>query len=95
MGFTLQDLSGDEMAVANFDQFVEYVTNTDGDCVGVFVPIAVWEEFKRGWQALVNAQMDDDEPNEILPTELKESIRQATAGETLPLSELWTDLDHE
>lgn len=39
------------------------------------------------------AAIDEDEPNEQILADLKEAIRQGRAGETLPLSKLWDEID--
>jgi hypothetical protein len=83
------------MTVTDFHELVQYVTDAAGEKTGVLVPLAVWEDLMQSWQALLNLQMDDDEPKAEILAELKASIRQARAGETLPLSELWDGIDDE
>jgi hypothetical protein len=38
------------------------------------------------------AWIDEQEPKAQILANLQESVRQATAGQTLPVSELWDDI---
>ena len=81
------------MTIAEVNQLIQYVTNAEGDRIGVVVPLAVWEQLIPFLQTLMNAQIDDEEPKENILADLQESIRQARRGETFPLSELWDGID--
>ncbi|HAG82782.1 MAG TPA: hypothetical protein DCL61_16895 [Cyanobacteria bacterium UBA12227] len=81
------------MMMAEVNQLIQYVTNSQGECIGVVIPLAVWEQLMPFLQALMNAEIDDQEPKENILADLQESIRQARRGETFPLSELWDGID--
>jgi hypothetical protein len=38
-------------------------------------------------------QLDEDEPKAQILADVQESIRQAVAGQTFPISELWDGID--
>ncbi len=77
------------MMMAEVNQLIQYVTNSQGERISIVVPLAVWEQLMPFLQALMNAEIDDQEPKENILADLQESIRQARRGETFPLSELW------
>lgn len=81
------------MAIAKIDRLIQYVTNSQGERIGVVVPWAVWEELMPFLQTLINPEIDDEESKENILADLQESIRQAQRGETFPLSELWDGID--
>ena len=83
------------MAIADVRELVQYVTNAQGKTTGVLVPLEVWEELLKSWQALADelGQVDEAEPNEQILADLKDSLRQVKAGQTFPASELWDGID--
>ncbi len=79
------------MTIANLRKLVQYVTNTNGETTSVLVPLEVWENLLQSWQTLADQleQIDEAEPKEKIIEDLKDSLRQAKAGQTFPISELW------
>jgi hypothetical protein len=79
------------MTNAEVRKLVQYVTNAQGETTGVLVPLNVWEDLLRSLQAFADepGQIDEAEPKEQILADLKESLRQAKAGQTFPVSELW------
>lgn len=84
-----------EMTIADVHELVQYVTNAQGKTIGVLVPLEVWEDLLKSWQALANelGQVDEAEPNEQILADLKDSLRQVKAGQTFPIAELWDGID--
>ncbi|HEY9613676.1 hypothetical protein [Allocoleopsis sp.] len=83
------------MTLADVRELVQYVTNAQGKTISVLVPLEVWEEILKSWQALSDQleQVDEAEPNEQILADLKDSLRQVKAGQTFPISELWDGID--
>ena len=50
------------MVIADVRELVQYVTNAQGKTTGVLVPLEVWEELLKSWQALA----DELGPNHAL-----------------------------
>lgn len=55
----------------------------------------IWETFINRLQARESGldTIDENEPKGDILADLQESIRQARAGQTYPISELWDDID--
>lgn len=55
----------------------------------------IWETFINLLQAIESGldTIDENEPKGEILADLQESIRQARAGQTYPISELWDDID--
>ena len=83
------------MTLADVRELVQYVTNAQGKTIGVLVPLDVWEDILKSWQAIADelGQVDEAEPNEQILASLKDSLRQVKAGQTFPISELWDGID--
>jgi len=76
-------------------ELVQYVTNAQGEPTGVLVPLDVWEDLLKSWQAFADelGQVDEAEPKEQILADLKDALRQVKAGQTLPIAELWDGID--
>jgi hypothetical protein len=83
------------MTIAEIRDLVQYVTNAKGETTGVLVPLKVWEDLLKSWQAFADEleQVDEAEPNEQILADLKECLRQVKAEQTFPISELWDGID--
>ncbi len=75
---------------------IRYVTNAHGETIDVLIPIELWQQLVSS----VNsdnisglAWIDEQEPKLQILADLQESVRQAAAGETFPVSELWDDIE--
>jgi hypothetical protein len=66
------------MTLTDVHELVQYVTNAQGKTIGVLVPLEVWEELLKSWQAHADelGQVDEAEPNEQILADLKDSLRQ-------------------
>jgi inorganic pyrophosphatase len=74
---------------------IRYVTNVDGETTDVLVPLELWQQLISS----INsdnvsglAWIDEHEPKAEILADLQESLRQATVGQTFPVSELWDDI---
>ncbi len=79
------------MTVENFRALVKYVTNAQGEKTDVLVPVKVWESLLNSFEALAiesDVDFDIDSKEQILQ-DLKDSVRQAQAGQSFPLADLW------
>ena len=83
------------MTLSDVRELVQYVTYAQGKTISVLVPLEVWEELLKSWQALADEleKVDEAEPNEQILADLKDSLRQVKAGQTFPISELWDGID--
>lgn len=78
----------------NTDQ-IRYVTNADGETTDVIIPIELWRQIMS---SVISdpvsglALIDEQEPKAEILADLQESLRQAAAGQTFPVSELWDDI---
>ncbi len=70
------------MTIADIRSLVQYVTNAHGEATGVLVPLEVWEDPLKSWQAHADElrQIDEAEPKEQILASLRDSLRQAKAG---------------
>lgn len=74
---------------------VRYVTNADGQPTDVLVPFDLWQQMLSSLQDSESglAWVDEHEPITQLLADLKSSLKQAAAGQTFPIAQLWEDLD--
>jgi hypothetical protein len=82
--------------MAEIENHIRYVTNADGETTEVLVPIELWQQLVSS----VNsdevsglAWIDEQEPKAQILADLQESVRQAAAEETFPISEFWDDIE--
>ncbi|MBU7581416.1 MAG: hypothetical protein KAF91_00625 [Nostoc sp. TH1S01] len=83
------------MTIGQIDSQIRYVTNAEGKTTDVLVPIELWQQLI----SYINpdnvsglALIDEQEPKAQILADLQESLRQAAAGQTFPVSELWDDI---
>ena len=84
------------MTPAQITTQVRYLTNADGEKTDVLIPVDLWESLLEILQ--VNSGLDpidEQEPNSQILTDLQTATRQAQAGQTFPISELWQDIQAE
>ncbi|AFY32384.1 hypothetical protein [Calothrix sp. PCC 7507] len=75
---------------------IRYVTNVDGETTDVLIPVELWQHLISSINSdsvTGLAWIDEQEPKAQILADLQESIRQATAGQTFPVSELWDDIE--
>ncbi|MCC5626383.1 hypothetical protein, partial [Nostoc sp. CHAB 5715] len=75
---------------------LRYVTNVDGETTDVLVPVELWQKLISSINsdnASGLAWIDEQEPKAQILADLQESVRQAAAGQTFPVSELWDDIE--
>ncbi|MBD2603330.1 hypothetical protein H6G81_02000 [Scytonema hofmannii FACHB-248] len=84
------------MIIAQIESQIRYVTNVDGQTTDVLVPVELWQQLISS----INsdnlsglAWIDEQEPKAQILAELQESMQQAAAGQTFPVSELWDDIE--
>ena len=83
------------MTIAQIQASIKYVTNAAGEKTDVLVPVRIWDERIESLQSIASDldRVDEEEPKAQILDDLRESIRQAAAGQTFPISELWDDID--
>lgn len=74
---------------------VRYVTNADGETTDVLVPFDLWQQLMAALQDPASglAWVDEHEPNAQILADLQDSLKQAVAGQTFPVSQLWDDIE--
>jgi len=74
---------------------VRYVTNTAGETTDVLVPLELWQQLINALQDPASglAWIDEHEPNTQILADLQESLKQANAGKTLPVAQIWNDIE--
>jgi hypothetical protein len=82
------------MPIAQIENLIRYVTNSEGKSTDLLVPLELWQQLIH----LLNtynisglAWIDEQEPKEQILADLQESLRLAAAGQTFPVSQLWED----
>ncbi len=82
------------MANSTLVNQIRYVTNSDGE--HVLVPLALWQQVISALQDPASglAWIDEHEPKGQLLADLQASFKEAAAGQTFPVSQLWDDLDN-
>lgn len=83
------------MVNPSLESQVRYVTDAAGAPTDVLVPLALWEQLISALQDPASglAWVDEHEPKAQILADLQASLREAAAGRTLPVSQLWDDLD--
>lgn len=76
---------------------LRYITNAAGEHTDVLVPVALWEQLIGTLRDPESglAWVDEYEPKTQLLADLQASFKEAAAGQTFPVSQLWNDLDAE
>lgn len=87
------------MNIAQLENIVKYITNSQGEKTEVIIPIDFWNSLLP---TIISDEMyatdsglsliDEYEPKAQILTDLQESIRAAKAGETYPISQLWDSI---
>jgi hypothetical protein len=74
---------------------VRYVTNAAGETTDVLVPFDLWQQLMNALQDPASglAWVDEHEPNAQILADLQDSLKQAAAGQTLPVSQLWDGIE--
>lgn len=74
---------------------VRYVTNATGKPTDVLVPVALWEQIINTLRDSPSglAWVDEHESNAQILTDLQISLKQAAAGQTRPVSQLWDGIE--
>lgn len=82
------------MNLSQIQNQIKYVTNAAGEKTEVIVPVEIWETLIKFLQPVESGldTIDENEPKARILDDLQESIRQARAGQTYPISELWDDM---
>jgi hypothetical protein len=80
------------MPIAQIENLIRYVTNSEGKATDVLVPLELWQQLIHSLNTdnvSGLAWIDEQEPKEQILADLQESVRLAAAGQTFPLSQLW------
>lgn len=82
------------MNLSQIQNRIKYVTNAAGEKTEVIVPVEIWETLIKLLQAIESGldTIDENEPKATILADLLESIQQARAGQTYPISELWNHI---
>lgn len=73
---------------------IRYITNSTGETTDVVIPVELWKKLMNSLETESGLKwVDENEPKEQILADLQTSLREAKAGGTQPLEELWTDLD--
>jgi hypothetical protein len=83
------------MDIAQLESHVKYVTNAAGEKTEVIIPVQIWEALLKLMSPVVNGvhPIDENEPNANILADLKQSLKEAAAGQTYPIADLWTDIE--
>jgi hypothetical protein len=84
------------MIIAQIESQIRYVTNINGERTDVLVPVELWQQlinYINSDNVSGLAWIDEQEPKAQILADLQESVRQAAAGQTFPVSELWDDIE--
>jgi hypothetical protein len=81
------------MVNSSLENRVRYVTNAAGETTDVLVPLDLWQQLINALQDPASglAWVDEHEPNAQILADLQASLKQATAGQTFPVSQLWRE----
>lgn len=83
------------MVNSSLENRVRYVTNAAGETTDVLVPLDLWQQLINALQDPASglAWVDEHEPNAQILADLQASLKQAAAGQTFPVSQLWDDIE--
>jgi hypothetical protein len=83
------------MVNSSLENRVRYVTNAAGETTDVLVPLDLWQQLINALQDPASglAWVDEHEPNAQILADLQASLKQAVAGQTFPVSQLWDDIE--
>ena len=82
------------MTIAQIENLIRYVTNSEGKATDVLVPLELWQQLIHSLNTdniSGLAWIDEQEPKEQILADLQKSVRLAAAGQTFPVSRLWKD----
>ena len=80
------------MPIAQIENLIRYVTNSEGKTTYVLVPLELWQQLIHSLNTdniSGLAWIDEQELKEQILANLQESARLAAAGQTFPVSQLW------
>jgi hypothetical protein len=85
------------MNISELQTLVKYISNAQGEKTEVIIPIEIWNSLLQKitpiepYSTLSGlSPVDENEPKTQILADLQESIRAARAGETYPISQLWS-----
>jgi hypothetical protein len=83
------------MANSPLENRVRYVTNAAGEATDVLVPLDLWQQLINALPDPTSGLLwvDEHESNTQVLADLQASIKQAAAGQTYPISQLWDDIE--
>ncbi|MEH2169408.1 MAG: hypothetical protein V7K41_22670 [Nostoc sp.] len=79
------------MIIAQIESQIRYVTNVNGETTDILIPVELWQQLVSSINSDNTsglAWIDEQETKAQILADLQESVRQAAAGETFPVSEL-------
>ena len=82
------------MTIAQIENLIRYVTNSEGKATDVLVPLELWQQLIHSLNTdnvSGLAWIDEQEPKEQILADLQKSVRLAAARQTFPVSQLWED----
>ena len=81
------------MVNSSLENRVRFVTNAAGETTDVLVPLDLWQQLINALQDPASglAWVDEHKPNAQILADLQASLKQAAAGQTFPVSQLWSE----
>ncbi|XWK88119.1 MAG: hypothetical protein U7127_28705 [Phormidium sp.] len=83
------------MTISEIENRIRYLTNAAGETTDVLVPVEIWQKLMDSLNPNASglAWIDEQEPKAQILADLQESLQQAAAGQTFPVSELWDNIE--
>ncbi|MFW6359755.1 MAG: hypothetical protein ACOC0N_11170 [Chroococcales cyanobacterium] len=82
------------MTPVNPTDSIRYITNSTGKTTDVIIPVELWKKLIENLEAESGLKwVDENEDKAHILADLQNSLQEAKAGKTLPIEELWANLE--
>lgn len=82
------------MPITQIEENIRYLTDADGNKTDVIVPVELWEKVLEALQISSGLDpIDEQEPKSQILADFQKALQEAQSGQTLPISELWQDIE--
>jgi len=83
------------MTISEIENRIRYVINAAGETTDVIVPVELWQKLIDSLNPNASGLdwIDEQEPKAQILADLQESLQQAAAGQTFPVSQLWDNIE--